>query len=127
MRGDNILIERINKKENIKTINNAVVETFNDKDGILESVTIKENNEEKELLTKACFIFIGYEPATNFLKKLEILDEKGYIIVDQQRKTPIKGIYAAGDVIKKDAFQIVTAASDGALAAISCIKDQKEV
>lgn len=127
LRGDNILIERIDKKENIKIINNATVETFNDKDGILESVTIKENNEEKELKTKACFIFIGYEPATNFLKKLEILDEKGYIIVDQQRKTPIKGIYAAGDVIKKDAFQIVTAASDGALAAISCIKDQKEV
>lgn len=127
LKGDSILIERVQNKENIKIINNATVENFNQQEGILSSVTIKENNEEKELKTKACFIFIGYEPATNFLKKLEILDEKGYIIVDQQRKTPIKGIYAAGDVIKKDAFQIVTATSDGALAAVSCIKDQKEV
>ena len=60
-------------------------------------------------------------------KNLEILDEKGYINVDSEKRTPVKGIYAAGDVVKKEAYQIVTATSDGALAAISCIKDIKEV
>ncbi len=124
LKGDNILIERIKTKNNIKAIYNTTVESFNEKEGILESVTLSN----KEILkTKACFIFIGYEPATKFLKNLEILDEKGYIKVDDEKRTKIKGIYAAGDVVKKEAFQIVTATSDGALAAVSCIKDIKEV
>ena len=77
----------------------------------------------KDLYVKACFIFIGYEPATKFLKNLEILDEKGYINVDEARRTKVKGIYAAGDIVKKEAYQIITASSDGAIAAVSCIKD----
>ena len=127
LKGDNILIDRVNNKENIKVIYNSTVESFKEKDGVLESVILKTKDQNKELKTKACFIFIGYEPATNFLKNLEILDEKGYINVDSNKRTPIKGIYAAGDVVKKEAFQIVTATSDGALAAVSCIKDIKEV
>lgn len=127
LKGDKVLIDKVNKKENIKVINNSTIEKFNEEENILKSVTLKENDKERTLETKACFIFIGYETATNFLKKLEILDEKGYIIVDEQKRTPIKGIYAAGDTVKKDAFQIVTATADGAIAAISCIKDLKEV
>lgn len=127
LKGDKVLIDKVNKKENIKVINNSTIEKFNEEENILKSVTLKENDKERTLETKACFIFIGYEPATNFLKNLEILDEKGYIIVDEQKRTPIKGIYAAGDTVKKDAFQIVTATADGAIAAISCIKDLKEV
>lgn len=124
LKGDTILIDRIKKKNNIKIIYNSTIEKFNEKDGVLESVTL---NTKETLNTKACFIFIGYEPATKFLKNLEILDEKGYINVDSEKRTPVKGIYAAGDVVKKEAYQIVTATSDGALAAISCIKDIKEV
>ncbi len=124
LKGDEILIDRIKQKNNIKIIYNSTVESFNEKDGILESITLNTN---QKLKTKACFIFIGYEPATKFLKNLEILDEKGYIKVDSEKRTSIKGIYAAGDIVKKEAYQIVTATSDGALAAISCIKDLKEV
>ena len=87
------------------------------------NVKLLYNGKEVNLKTKACFIFIGYEPATNFLKSLDILDEKGYIIVDDELRTKKKGIYAAGDCIKKDAFQIVTATSDGARAAITCTRD----
>lgn len=126
LRGDKILIDEVIKTKNIKVIYNAEVENFNKEEDILSSVTIRENNEIKTLQTKACFIFIGYEPATKFLKNLDILDEKGYIIVDEQKRTSIKGIYAAGDVVKKEVFQIVTATSDGALSAVSCIKDMKE-
>lgn len=127
LKGDKILRERVEETKNIKVLNNATIKEFNSKEGILESVTIKENDKLNNLKTKACFIFIGYEPATNFLKNLDILDEKGYIKVDLNKRTSVKGIYAAGDVVKKDAFQIVTATSDGAEAAISCIKDMKEV
>lgn len=127
LKGDKVLIERVSKRKNIKVINNAEVKEFIEENNILESVNIEENNKLKNLKTKACFIFIGYEPATKFLENLEILDEKGYIKVDKQMKTSQKGIYAAGDVVKKEAFQIVTATSDGALAAITCIKELKEV
>ena len=129
LKGDRFLKEKIEAKKNIKVIYNAEVVEFNDyeNDGILDSLTIKENDKEKELMTKACFIFIGYEPATDFLKPLDILDEKGYIITEDGIKTPIKGIYAAGDVVKKEAFQIVTAIADGANAAVACIKDLKSI
>ena len=127
LRGDNILIDKVKAKKNIKVIYNGAVEDFIAEDNILKKVKIKQKEKLIDFETKACFIFIGYEPATNFLKNLEILDEKGYIIVDEERRTPVKGIYAAGDVVKKEAFQIVTATSDGAIAAVSCIKDLKEV
>ena len=123
LKGDSVLIERINEKENIKVIYNATIEAFHGKDKILNSLTLMENGEETTLETKACFIFIGYEPSTEFIKKLDILDENGYIDVDREYRTKIPGIYAAGDVVKKEAFQIVTSVSDGALAAISAIKD----
>lgn len=127
LKGDSVLIDRIEKTKNIKTLYNTSIEDFNGEDGILHSLTLNENGKKTELETKACFIFIGYEPATEFLRKLDILDENGYINVDSEYRTKIKGIYAAGDVVKKEAFQIVTSVSDGALAAVSAIKDMKEI
>lgn len=123
LRGDDILIDKIYKKDNIKIMYNSEVSKFNELDGKLESLEIKNNENLESLKVKACFIFIGYEPATDFLKNLEILDEKGYIITDSKGRTKIPFVYAAGDIIKKDAYQIVTATGDGAVAAISCIKD----
>lgn len=125
LKGDSVLIERIENTKNISTIYNATIEEFNGEDGILHSLTLNENGKKTQLETKACFIFIGYEPATEFLKDLNILDENGYVIVDNEYRTKIKGIYAAGDIVKKEAFQIVTSVSDGALAAVSAIKDIK--
>ena len=126
LKGDPVLIEKLEKTKNIKTLYNTTIEAFHGKDRILNSLTLMENGKERELETKACFIFIGYEPATEFLKKLKITDEDGYINVDRDCRTSISGIYAAGDVVKKEAFQIVTSVSDGALAAVSAIKDMKE-
>ena len=51
------------------------------------------------------------------------MDEKGYIIVDGEGRTKINNIYAAGDIVKKEAYQIVTANADGATSEIACIKD----
>ncbi len=123
LKGDSILIDKVNDKENIEVINSSEVKEFHGKNDKLEYVTLKTDKEDKDLYVKACFIFIGYEPATKFLKNLDILDEKGYINVDEARRTKIKGIYAAGDIVKKEAYQIITASSDGAIAAVSCIKD----
>lgn len=121
--GDEVLKEKVLERKNIEVMYNATVEGFNSQKTTLESITIKQNEEQKNLKVKACFIFIGYEPATKFLKNLEILDEKGYINVDDSCRTKIKGIYAAGDIVKKEAYQIITASADGAIAAVSCMKD----
>lgn len=126
LKGDSVLIDRIEKQKNIKTMYNTVIDDFNGEDGILESLALTTNGKKEILETKACFIFIGYEPSTEFIKKLNILDENGYVEVDNDRRTKIEGIYAAGDIVKKEAFQIVTSVSDGALAAVSAIKDMKE-
>jgi len=70
------------------------------------------------------FIYIGFTPNTEFLKNTELIIENGYIIVNEKNETNIKGVYASGDVIKKDIYQIINAASEGAIAAINI--SQKE-
>ena len=123
LRGDESLVRKISEKDNIEIIYNQEVKEFIKEENKLSALKLNSKDKEEILKVKACFIFIGYEPATKFLKKLDILDEKGYIIVDERGKTSIKGVYAAGDIIKKEAYQIVTAASDGALSAVACIKE----
>ena len=59
------------------------------------------------------FLYIGFTPATKIVDS-KILDEDGYIKVNKKFKTPIKGVYSIGDIIKKDIYQLITAASDGA-------------
>ena len=90
----------------------------------LENVTIRdvETKEERVLDVQGAFIFIGQIPETNFLKELDILDSSGYIDVNNRMETKIPGIYGIGDVIVKELRQIVTAASDGAIAAQASAK-----
>ena len=64
------------------------------------------------------FIYIGYAPKTDFASSLGITNEAGYIEVNENYETTIPGIYAAGDIIIKKVYQIVTAAAEGASAAI---------
>lgn len=67
--------------------------------------------------TFGLFVFAGYEPETELLKDLVQLDEQGYVITDRNQHTNVAGIYAAGDVCVKNLRQVVTAVSDGAVAA----------
>ncbi len=68
------------------------------------------------------FVFAGYAPATSFLQGIVELNEQGYILTDENQKTNIDGIYAAGDVCIKPLRQVVTATADGALAATALEK-----
>ena len=63
------------------------------------------------------FVFAGYEPATELVKDLGVLDEQGYVKTDADQKTAVEGLYAAGDVCVKNLRQVVTAVGDGARAA----------
>ena len=123
LRGDKMLGDKVLKKDNINILYNSEVVEFNKQDDFLESLLINTNGKLNKLDVKACFIFIGYVPATDFLSNLDILDEKGYIKTDKNLKTDIPFIYACGDTINKQVYQIVTATGEGAVSAISFIND----
>ncbi|MBU1020886.1 MAG: NAD(P)/FAD-dependent oxidoreductase [Firmicutes bacterium] len=86
----------------------------------LETVTIKhaKTGETKDIVAEGAFVFIGQVPETSFVKDLGITNKWGYIVADQKMATAIPGIYGIGDVIEKDLRQIITAASDGSIAAV---------
>ena len=75
-----------------------------------------KTKEEKELRFDGLFVSIGRKPATELFGELS-LDEAGYIVADETTKTSIPGVYAVGDVRTKELRQVVTAVSDGAVAA----------
>ena len=101
-----------------------------DGDQYLNSLTMVNNQTGEETVyhvddgdqTFGVFIYVGTQPATERLKGIVDLDERGYIHVDQNGATDLPGVYAAGDVIVKQLRQIITAAADGAVAATSAEK-----
>ena len=70
----------------------------------------------------AVFVAIGRVPNTGFCNGLVDLDESGYIVAGEDCKTSVRGIFVAGDCRTKSLRQLVTAASDGAIAATEAIK-----
>lgn len=77
---------------------------------------------EERPFSGGVFIFVGYTPATQPFAGQIALDEEGYVITDEQLHTSLPGVYAAGDLRRKDLRQIVTAVADGAIAAHSAGK-----
>lgn len=109
-RGEEILVENIKKNPKIEIIYNANIKSMNEENNKLSSITLDNGT---TLNVKGVFIYVGYRPATEFVPK-EILDENGYVKVNEKLETEIKGVYAIGDIINKDTYQLVTAAADGA-------------
>ena len=72
------------------------------------------------------FVFIGYKPQTElFVDQLD--NERGYLVTDDNMHTNIPGVFAAGDIRKKTLRQVVTAAADGAIAAVEAGKYIEEM
>lgn len=113
IKADKGLIEKAQNKENIIYLSNAKITKINGNNK-LESIII---NDKIKIDTDGLFIAIGGKPNINFIK--EIKEENNYIIVNKKMQTNIKGIYAVGDVIKKDYYQIATAINDGVIAALT--------
>ena len=109
-RGEEMLVEEVKNNPKVEIIYNANIKNMNEVDGKLKSITLDNGN---SIDVSGVFIYIGYRPATEIVDK-KILDENGYVIVNENLETPIKNVYAIGDVIKKDVYQLVTATSDGA-------------
>lgn len=73
------------------------------------------------------FVFIGYAPASDLFQHQIEIDQSGYIVTDRNRMTNVEGVYAAGDICIKNLRQVVTAVSDGAIAATSSEKYVQEL
>ncbi|MGI6452941.1 MAG: thioredoxin-disulfide reductase [Syntrophomonadaceae bacterium] len=102
---------------------NSMVKSINGED-LVESVTLKniKTGQEEEYKTDGVFIFIGTTPKTDLVKDVLELNEQGYIITDEKMATNIEGVFAAGDARDKYLRQVVTAAADGAIAAVAAEK-----
>lgn len=120
--GNQNYIDTVNKTKNIEIYFNEIIKKINGKSKI---DTIELN--DITLNIDGLFINNEYGPITNFVKDLNITNEKGYIITDEHGKTNIDGIYACGDSKEKELYQIITAASEGALAATAIYKYIKEL
>ena len=118
LRADESLIQEVNNKVNVEILlENEINDLI-----IKEEKIVGVKTNKYELDVDGIFINIGYEPSANILKSLNLKMDRNYIIVDKSMETSVKGIYACGDIIKKDLYQLVTAVSDGAIAANSIYK-----
>ena len=107
--------------EKITVLTNTVMEEVSGENGLnyarYKNTATGEVTEYKSNETFGVFVFAGYAPATETVKSVVELNEQGYIVTDASQKTSADGVYAAGDVCIKPLRQVVTATSDGALAA----------
>ena len=91
-------------------------------EGICAKVYNIHHDEPIPADAEAVFVAIGRVPGTGFLKDVVALDNDGYVVADENCHTSASGIFVAGDCRTKDLRQLVTAASDGAVAAIEAVK-----
>ena len=114
-RGEDTLVRELKEKNNIELILNNEVTELKIENNALKGIILKDG---KVINVKGIFIYIGFIPNTDFLINTDIAMDNGYILVDEHHKTNIKGVYASGDVVKKDIYQIINAASEGAEAVV---------
>jgi len=124
-RADKILEEKVFNHKKINIMFNTEVKEIKGKDTV-ESV-ILFNNKTGEIFEKkidGVFIFIGLMPNTKIFNVEK--DENGYIITDDKMRTNVKDVFAAGDCRKNQLKQLVTAASEGAIAAFYASRELDE-
>lgn len=118
LRATKIYHEPLLKTQNVEFLWNSTISSFITENGKIKGAEINNrvSGENTDIECDGIFISIGRKPATDFLADDIMLDQSGYIIADENTKTNIDGVYAAGDVRTKALRQIVTAVSDGAVA-----------
>ena len=115
------ILNDVMKKKNIRILYSSMVSEFKAKDGKLDYLNYKHEDKIHKLKVDGCFIYIGSSP--NIFSSLGLELDGNYVKVNELMETSIKGIYAAGDIVKKSLYQLVTASSDGAIAATSILKE----
>jgi thioredoxin reductase (NADPH) len=111
---------RVEEHPRISLRGNTVVDEILGED-LVSAVRLRDTltGEPSVWETAAVFVYLGLVPNTAFLRDVLRLDERGHIPTDIWMRTAVPGIFAAGDVRADSASQAVTAAGDGATAAIA--------
>lgn len=117
---DKYLIDKVNSTKNIKVLYNSNITKYNQNNNKLTSVTI---NNKDNLEVEGVFLAIGSTPNSEIFN---VNKDNNYIIVDSNYMTNIDKVYAIGDVIKKDYYQLSTASSDAVVAASNIIKRENK-
>lgn len=117
---DKYLIDKVNSTKNIKVLYNSNITKYNQNNNKLTSVTI---NNKDNLEVEGVFLAIGSTPNSEMFN---VNKDNNYIIVDSNYMTNIDKVYAIGDVIKKDYYQLSTAASDAVVVASNIIKRENK-
>lgn len=128
LRGAKILQHRIQENEKISMMLSSVVEEIKG-NGLVEAIMVKNvvTGDITEVPIDGVFVFVGQKPNSEaFVGHLE-RDARDYLITDDEMRTNVPGIFAAGDVRQKSLRQVVTATADGAIAAVNVIKFIEEL
>lgn len=120
LRASDVLQNRVKNKENIVVLKNVQVSNLEYENEKLSQIILDDG---QTLPVSGMFIAIGGLPELGFLNEMDIEKKNGYIVTNNRMESSVKGLYAIGDVRYKDFYQIVTAVSDGAVAALS-IKEE---
>lgn len=115
-RGDRVAVQAVLARENIQPLYSTQVKSITGGQ-VVQSVTLEGPEGQSELPVSAVFVAIGLIPENSLFKGLLPLEEGGYFAVDESCVTPLPGVFVAGDSRSKPLRQIITAASDGAVAA----------
>ncbi len=118
-RAEPIWVKKVEENDKIEPIFNSIITKINGDDKV-KSIVI---NGEKEMEIDGVFIEVGSVPDTKFIEMIGVKNRDGYIVVDKEQRTDIKGIYACGDVTDNSLKQAITAAAEGAIAAASAYND----
>lgn len=118
-RAEKAVIDAVLSNPKIELLQNYVPLQVPDNEGHVAGLEICHTKSgERELLpVSGIFPYIGADPVTDFLKGLPVLDPRGYMIVNDTMETSVPLLFGAGDVCRKVLRQVITAASDGAIAA----------
>ncbi len=120
LRCDKIEELKIRDNKKIALVLNAIPLVIKGKENVTGIEIMKEGEGKKQIKLDGVFVEIGSIPVSGITKKLGIrTDKKDYIIVDNEMKTNVKGIFAAGDIVKSKLKQVVVSAAQGAIAARS--------
>jgi thioredoxin reductase (NADPH) len=122
-RASKILVEKAKNNPKINFILESVLEEITGENKV-EAAKIRsiKTGEISTLSCQGIFVFVGIVPNTGFTKNLLDRDEFGFIITDQEMNSSLAGVFACGDCRKKSLYQVVTACSEGAVAADSAYK-----
>jgi thioredoxin reductase (NADPH) len=119
-RADRAVVEKAMANPKIEPVWNSVVEKIKGTD-MVEGIVLKnvKTGETSELPVAGVFVFVGMNPNSDFVKGLVETKDGGWIVTNEMLETSVEGIFAAGDVRDKFLRQVVTAAGDGATAAMA--------